>query len=108
MNRRTFFQAGLATLAMPALVAAQSQRVLRFIPQADLAVLDPMWTTAFVTRHHGYMVFDTLFEPQLGVAGLVVSFLAVLELVRERLVDLTQTAPFAPIYVKLADGVVER
>jgi peptide/nickel transport system substrate-binding protein len=61
MNRRTFLQAGLATLAMPALVAAQSQRVLRFIPQADLAVLDPMWTTAFVTRHHGYMVFDTLF-----------------------------------------------
>ena len=36
--------------------------------------------------------------------ALVVSFLAVLELVRERLVDLTQTAPFAPIYVKRADG----
>ena len=27
----------------------------------DLRVLDPMWTTAYVTRNHGYMVFDTLF-----------------------------------------------
>ena len=34
---------------------------MRFIPQADLAVLDPVWTTAYVTRNHGMMVFDTLF-----------------------------------------------
>jgi segregation and condensation protein A len=34
----------------------------------------------------------------------VVSFLAVLELVKERLVDVTQNEAFAPIYVKLADG----
>lgn len=61
MKRRTFLQAAAATLAMPAIAVAQSQRVLRFIPQADLAILDPIWTTALVTRHHGYMVFDTLF-----------------------------------------------
>ena len=51
-----------------------------------------------------FVVFDTLFEPELGAAGLVVSFLAVLELVKERLVDVTQNEAFAPIYVKLADG----
>ena len=34
---------------------------LRFIPQANLTVLDPVWTTAFVTRNHGYMIYDTLF-----------------------------------------------
>lgn len=61
MRRRTFLKAAGAALAFPNLVAAQSQRILRFIPQADLAVLDPIWTTALVTRHHGYMVFDTLF-----------------------------------------------
>ncbi len=34
---------------------------MRFIPQTDVQVLDPIWTTAYVTRNHGYMVFDTLF-----------------------------------------------
>jgi peptide/nickel transport system substrate-binding protein len=40
---------------------ARSETVLRFIPQADLRVLDPIWTSAYITRNHGYMVFDTLF-----------------------------------------------
>ncbi len=35
--------------------------MLRFIPQADLAALDPVWTSVYVTRNHGYMVFDTLY-----------------------------------------------
>src|SRR5208283_6037263 len=34
---------------------------LRFIPQADLRSIDPIWTTAYVTRNFGYLVFDTLF-----------------------------------------------
>jgi peptide/nickel transport system substrate-binding protein len=42
--------------------------VLKFIPQADLAVLDPVWTTAYVTRHHGMMVFDTLYGTDAGQA----------------------------------------
>jgi peptide/nickel transport system substrate-binding protein len=40
-------------------VAAET--VLRFVPQADLRSIDPIWTTAYVTRNFGYMVFDTLF-----------------------------------------------
>ena len=60
MRRRTFLAAG-AALAMPAVSRAQGARVLRFIPQSDLTVLDPMWTTAYVTRNHGFMVYDTLF-----------------------------------------------
>jgi segregation and condensation protein A len=51
-----------------------------------------------------FVVFDSLFEARLGPAGLVVCFLAMLELVKERLVDLAQNEPFAPIYVKLADA----
>ena len=61
MRRRTFLAASAATLAMPAIVQAESQRVLKFIPQSDLAVLDPVWTTAYVTRNHGYMIYDTLY-----------------------------------------------
>ena len=41
--------------------AADDKKTLRFVPQTDVQVLDPMWTTAYVTRNHGYMVFDTLF-----------------------------------------------
>ncbi|MFO1026582.1 MAG: ABC transporter substrate-binding protein [Acetobacteraceae bacterium] len=66
MKRRIFLQAGATTLAAAALARphisqAAGTRILRYIPQADLAVLDPVWTTAYVTRNHGLMVFDTLF-----------------------------------------------
>ena len=40
---------------------AIAQKVLKFIPQADLRILDPIATTAYITRNHGYMVYDTLF-----------------------------------------------
>jgi peptide/nickel transport system substrate-binding protein len=61
MQRRSFIAGTAASLAAPAVVRAQAASTLRFIPQADLTVLDPMWTTAYVTRNHGFMVFDTLF-----------------------------------------------
>src|ERR1700684_4346375 len=62
MRRRTFLGAVAAPLALPSVVRAQGQRLLKFIPQSDLAIVDPIWTTAYVTRNHGYMVFDTLFS----------------------------------------------
>ncbi|MGR4001127.1 MAG: ABC transporter substrate-binding protein [Alphaproteobacteria bacterium] len=42
---------------------AQEERgeVLRVIAHADLRILDPIWTTAYIARNHGYMVYDTLF-----------------------------------------------
>ena len=40
---------------------AKHRRSLKFVPQADLAVLDPVWTTTYQTRDHGFLVFDTLF-----------------------------------------------
>ena len=51
-----------------------------------------------------FVVFDTLFDVKLGAPGLVVSFLAVLELVKEKLVEVSQTEAFSPIYVKSADA----
>jgi len=61
MRRRTFLAASAATLALPSVGRSESKRVLKFIPQSDLAVLDPVWRTAYVTRNHGYMVYDTLY-----------------------------------------------
>lgn len=40
---------------------AQPEETLRFVPQADLKVLDPIYTTNYVTRNFGYLVYDTLF-----------------------------------------------
>jgi peptide/nickel transport system substrate-binding protein len=62
MDRRTLLKmAGASALATPAIVRAAGERVLKFIPQSDLAVLDPVWTSATVTRNHAYLVFDTLY-----------------------------------------------
>ena len=48
-----------------------------------------------------FVEFSELFEPEQGVPLLVVSFLALLELARESMIELTQQTPFDPIYVKL-------
>ena len=61
IDRRSFLTAGVATLALPAIVRAESARVLKFIPQSDLTAIDPIWSTTYLARNHGYMVFDTLF-----------------------------------------------
>ena len=65
MKRRTLLATGAAALATPAILRAQGtpggSALLKFIPQSDLTVLDPHWTTAYVTRNHGFMVFDTLY-----------------------------------------------
>jgi peptide/nickel transport system substrate-binding protein len=49
------------TLRTPAVHAQKDQRILRFVAEADLKILDPVWTTAYITRNHGYLVYDTLF-----------------------------------------------
>src|SRR5690349_12403048 len=63
--RRLRLLAAAAVLAffVPSIGWTQSgpQKTLRFIPQADLRSIDPIWTTAYVTRNFGYLVFDTLF-----------------------------------------------
>ncbi len=55
--------AGAAAISLGLGVRARAAdpKTLRFIAQSDLRVLDPIWTTAYITRNHGYMVFDTLF-----------------------------------------------
>jgi peptide/nickel transport system substrate-binding protein len=40
---------------------AQQKKIIRAVPIGDLKVLDPIWSTAYTSRNHGYMVWDTLF-----------------------------------------------
>src|SRR4051794_24773673 len=64
ITRRSVIRGGLAgaaSLAAPNIVRAQAQTTLTFIPHADLASLDPVWTTADVTRNYSLAVFETLY-----------------------------------------------
>ena len=105
------------------------QTLVQRLPQVHPHDLENAWrvllTQARVRQHHkirgdalsvreymslvlrklnegSYHEFSSLFEPWQGVAVLVVSFLAILELARESLIEIAQAEPFAPIYVKLA------
>jgi len=66
MKRRTILSAGVAgavATSLPNFAIAQpaNTRVLKFVPQANLTLLDPIITTAAVTANHAWMVWDTLF-----------------------------------------------
>jgi peptide/nickel transport system substrate-binding protein len=63
MERRTFLSAAAAA-AFPcrfAIAQSDKSRVLRFVPQANLSLLDPIFTSAGPTTCHGWAIYDTLF-----------------------------------------------
>src|SRR6201981_3238574 len=64
MKRRDVLTSGLAgatVLAMPRLGRSEAASTITFVPHADLASLDPVWTTADVTRNFALAVYDTLY-----------------------------------------------
>jgi len=77
------------------------------VTREELSVREFM--SAILRRLQGgqFTNFISLFEVSKGVAVVVVSFLALLELVRESLIEVTQSEPYAPIYVKLAHAESE-
>ena len=50
-----------ALAALTSTSVGAQEKVLKVIPHADLRVLDPIWTTGYITRNHSYLVYDTLF-----------------------------------------------
>lgn len=62
MTTRRGFLAGMASaIGMPAIARAQNASVLRFAPQSDVAILDPIMSVSYVTRNHALLIFDTLY-----------------------------------------------
>jgi peptide/nickel transport system substrate-binding protein len=63
MKRRTFLAGSGAAATLPRFAIAQpaKSRVLKFVPQSNLTLVDPIITTAAVSTNHGFMVWDTLF-----------------------------------------------
>jgi segregation and condensation protein A len=109
------------------------QTLAERLPEVHLPDLQDAWRVLLVrakmTQHHrvtrdelsvrehmslilrrladgAFVDFVELFEVRRGLAVLIVNFLAVLELVRESLIEVTQSEPYAPIYVKIA-GMVD-
>ena len=74
------------------------------ISREELSVRAHMSSILRALKERRVVEFSELFDPQRGVAVLVVNFLALLELARERLLEITQSAGFGPIYVKLANA----
>jgi peptide/nickel transport system substrate-binding protein len=82
VSRRSLLRAAAAASAfsLPGVLRAEAQTTLRFVPVIDLTFLDPVFSTAQVSRNHGFMVYDTLYgtnsalevSPQM-VSGHVVS-----------------------------------
>ncbi|PWS36665.1 ABC transporter substrate-binding protein [Falsiroseomonas bella] len=84
MLRRDLMKAGLAAgaatgLQRAAVAQTPRARTLRMVPQANLTSLDPIWTTANITRNHGHMIYDTLYgldaefrpQPQMAAGHVV-------------------------------------
>lgn len=80
--------------------AARHHRVTR----EQLSVRERMSSVLRSLQGHGFLEFTQLFNPLRGVADLVVTFLAILELARESLIQITQHGSFAPIYLRAQDG----
>ncbi len=71
MQRRSIISTAVSAISLavallaPVGTAHAQAKTLKVVPHANLTVLDPVWTTAFITRNHGYMIYDTLFGTDL-------------------------------------------
>ena len=94
--------------AWMAVVRQASLKKHHKIGREELSVRDHMGTILRTLQERGGFVrFEALFDPGMGVPGLVVHFLAMLELGREKMIRITQTEPFEPIYVNVSTGEPE-
>ena len=72
------------------------------ISREELSVREHMSLVLKKLQGRRFVEFEHLFEAERGVPVLVVTFIALLELAKETLIEITQAEAFAPIYVRLA------
>ena len=75
------------------------------VRREELSVREHMSRVLRQLKDAGFVAFEDLFDVTQGRAALVVTFLAVLELARERLVEITQVVAFSPIHVRIAESL---
>ena len=72
------------------------------ISREELSVREHMSHVLKMLQGRRFIEFEHLFDPSRGVPVMVVTFIAMLELAKETLIEITQAEAFAPIYVRLA------
>ncbi len=77
------------------------------IQRESLSVRERMTTVLARVNTERFTDFTSLFRPEEGRMGVVVTLLAVLELIKEQIIELVQSEPFAPIYVKSSVAAAE-
>ncbi|MEA5098668.1 MAG: ScpA family protein [Burkholderiaceae bacterium] len=75
------------------------------ITRDALSVREHMSSILRKLRSVGFVEFSELFDAARGVPVVIVNFIALLELAKENLIEITQAEPLAPIYVRLADTI---
>src|SRR5438270_10824076 len=61
MSKRTLGILVAFVLGVAGAATAEAQTTFRVVNHSDLKILDPIWTTAYIVRNHGYLIYDTLF-----------------------------------------------
>ncbi|HET8699298.1 MAG TPA: segregation/condensation protein A, partial [Gammaproteobacteria bacterium] len=74
------------------------------VRREPLSVRERMSNILVTLQAERYMDFVRLFDPLEGRIGVTVTFLAILELLKESLIDVVQAEPFGPIHVRAAES----
>jgi segregation and condensation protein A len=78
------------------------------IQREPLSVRERMTRILSALQDKEFITFNSMFTPEEGRLGVVVTFLAMLELLKDHLVEFVQTAPFAPIHLKVVNAEVQQ
>ncbi len=76
------------------------------IQREPLSVRERMTRILSALQDKGFISFNSMFTVSEGRSGVVVTFLAMLELLKDKIIEFVQTAPFAPIHIKAAGQTV--
>ena len=76
------------------------------VPREPLSVRERMSNILAALEHGQFSGVQALFMPEEGRAGVTVAFIAILELMREGLIDIMQTEPYAPLHVRAPRQIV--
>lgn len=88
-------------VAMAEVVQRMDRQAHHHIEMETLSTRERMGQILEKLQGPDYYPFEQLFDPEEGKTGVVVTFLATLELVKSKMVELIQNEPFSPIYVRL-------
>ncbi len=87
-------------LAFQEVVVRSEMFAHHHIQREALSVRERMGHILSSLEHDGFVEFGRLFKPEEGRMGVTVTFMAILELVREGLIDIVQSEPYAPLHVR--------